>query len=118
MSWSETGFSENSDAKGLAFGPDPALPKIKISVNLIKRLKQSGLSVEVSAEKESMLDLIKDRHLLLRLLNLCVTWLIITLGYYGLSLTSVSLSGDPYLNFFLSALVEIPGKEVSNLLSP
>ena len=63
-----------------------------------------------SAEKETMLDLLKDSVLVWRLLNLCSTWLIIILGYYGLSLSSVSLSGDPYLNFFLVSLVEIPGK--------
>ncbi|ESN92020.1 hypothetical protein HELRODRAFT_90057 [Helobdella robusta] len=28
--------------------------------------------------------------------------------YYGLSLNATSISGDPYLNFFLSALVEVP----------
>jgi hypothetical protein len=63
-----------------------------------------------SVEKETMLDLLKDSVLVWRLLNLCSTWLIIILGYYGLSLSSVSLSGDPYLNFFLVSLVEIPGK--------
>ena len=41
--------------------------------------------------------------------NQCFTWLVIVLGYYGLSLTAVSLSGDPYLNFFLVSLVELPG---------
>jgi hypothetical protein len=57
-----------------------------------------------------MLDLLKDSVLCWRLLNLCITWLVIVLGYYGLSLSSVSLSNaDPYLNFFLVSLVEIPG---------
>lgn len=31
-----------------------------------------------------------------------------TLVYYGLSLSTSELAGDRYLNFFLSALVEIP----------
>ena len=57
-----------------------------------------------------MIDLLKDSTMLLRLLNLCFTWLMIVLGYYGLSLSSVSLAGDPYLNFFLSSLVELPCK--------
>ena len=56
-----------------------------------------------------MLDLMKDRSLFWRLANQCFTWLVIVLGYYGLSLTAVSLSGDPYLNFFLVSLVELPG---------
>ena len=31
-----------------------------------------------------------------------------SLVYYGLSLSTSALAGDPYLNFFLSGLVEIP----------
>ena len=70
-----------------------------------------------TAEKESMMDLVKDRELLFRLLKLCVIWLTILLGYYGLSLASVNLSGDPYLNLFLSSIVEIPGKLNQDALS-
>jgi hypothetical protein len=61
------------------------------------------------SKNESMLDLLKDWTLFWQLINQCFTWLVIVLGYYGLSLTSVSLSGDPYLNFFLVSLVELPG---------
>lgn len=38
-----------------------------------------------------------------------------SLIYYGLSLSTASLSGDPYLSFLLSALVEIPGYTLSYL---
>jgi hypothetical protein len=62
-----------------------------------------------AGEKETMFDLMKDSVLFPRLINMCFTWLVIVLGYYGLSLTSVSLSGDPYVNFFLVSLVELPG---------
>ena len=31
-----------------------------------------------------------------------------SLVYYGLSLSSSSLAGDPYLNFFISGAVEVP----------
>jgi hypothetical protein len=48
--------------------------------------------------------------LLRRLLILCYTWLVLVLGYYGLSLTSVSIAGDPYLNFFLVSFIEVPGR--------
>lgn len=36
-----------------------------------------------------------------------------SLIYYGLSLSTASLSGDPYISFMLSALVEIPGYTLS-----
>ena len=61
-------------------------------------------------KKETMLDILKDKILLLRLLMLCVIWFTILLTYYGESFASVGLSGNPYLNFFLSSLGDLPGK--------
>jgi len=34
--------------------------------------------------------------------------MVVSMGYYGLSLNTGNLSGDFYLNFFLSGLVEFP----------
>ena len=67
-------------------------------------------AADESSKQETLLDIVKDWSLFLRLANLAFSWLVINLGYYGLTLTSTSLSGDPYLNFFLVSLVEIPGK--------
>ncbi len=33
--------------------------------------------------------------------------------YYGLSLNTGNLAGDPYMNFFYSGLVEIPAYTIS-----
>ncbi|XP_051875828.1 solute carrier family 22 member 5-like [Pristis pectinata] len=38
---------------------------------------------------------------------LLLMWLICTIGYYGLSLTTPNLHGDPYINCFISAASEI-----------
>ncbi len=35
-------------------------------------------------------------------------WLTATMCYYGLSFSSVKLVGDIYINFVLSAVIEIP----------
>ena len=35
-------------------------------------------------------------------------WMAATIGYYGLGMFSVHLAGDIYVNFVLSALIEIP----------
>uniref|UniRef100_A0A671MQB3 Solute carrier family 22 member 4-like n=1 Tax=Sinocyclocheilus anshuiensis TaxID=1608454 RepID=A0A671MQB3_9TELE len=40
----------------------------------------------------------------------------INIGYFGLSLNTSNLSGDPFLNCFLSALTEVPAYMVSTLL--
>ena len=59
--------------------------------------------------RATVLDLFKKRIILMRTLNMCFQWFSVTMCYYGLSAASTSLSGDPYTNFFLSVLVEIPG---------
>ncbi|KAM3601502.1 uncharacterized protein V6R79_013839 [Siganus canaliculatus] len=39
---------------------------------------------------------------------LCLVWLTITVGYFGLSLNTSQLHADPYLSCFFSAAVEVP----------
>lgn len=48
-------------------------------------------------KSETLLDVFKSRTLLLRALNLYFAWLVISMSFYGLSLNSRSLAGDPYL---------------------
>ena len=48
---------------------------------------------------------IRHPRLLLRSLNLCFAWAVITMSYYGLSMNSASLAGSPYINFLLVSLV-------------
>ncbi|XP_053953858.1 solute carrier family 22 member 4-like [Anastrepha ludens] len=47
--------------------------------------------------------------LFFRIANCSLSWVVIVLVYYGLSLNSVFLGGNKYYNFMLIALVEIPG---------
>uniref|UniRef100_A0A182PKB6 Major facilitator superfamily (MFS) profile domain-containing protein n=1 Tax=Anopheles epiroticus TaxID=199890 RepID=A0A182PKB6_9DIPT len=47
--------------------------------------------------------------LVLRVINCSFCWLTNTMVYFGLSLNSVSLSGNKYLNFILVSLIELPG---------
>jgi len=44
----------------------------------------------------------------LRFVIMALNWIVATLGYYGLGLSSVSLSSDPFSSFALSATMEIP----------
>merc|ERR1719233_2316954 len=39
---------------------------------------------------------------------MALNWMVATLGYYGLGLSSASLSSDPFTSFALSASMEIP----------
>lgn len=51
---------------------------------------------------------LKSRVLLFRTLACSYCWFTFTLVYYGLSINSVELVGEPYLNFILINLVEVP----------
>ncbi|KAL7031083.1 hypothetical protein ACKWTF_006893 [Chironomus riparius] len=59
------------------------------------------------------LKLIKSRVLLIRCLILFFVWGTNAFVYYGLSLNSVNLSGNIYLNFILGCLIEIPGNTIA-----
>ncbi len=51
----------------------------------------------------------KNKTLLVRLMSVSYQWLCTSMCYYGLIFSSTSLSGDPYSNFAIGALMEIPG---------
>ncbi|KAK3094647.1 hypothetical protein FSP39_004411, partial [Pinctada imbricata] len=72
-----------------------------------------GNDVEYSAKSSkryNFLDILKNKILLRNSIILWYTWIVNSGTYYGLFLTSGSLSaGSRYLNFFINTLVEIPG---------
>ena len=39
---------------------------------------------------------------------MCFNWMVNSGTYYGLSLSASNLGGNPYINFFIAAAVEIP----------
>ncbi|UYV83252.1 SLC22A14 [Cordylochernes scorpioides] len=53
-------------------------------------------------------DQFRTPNLRKRSLNLYFTWLVAAFVYYGLSYQADRLGGDPYVNVFLSGLVEVP----------
>ena len=51
----------------------------------------------------------------MRLLNVFLNWVVITMIYYGLSMNAASLAGDIFSNFALLSAAEIPGYTLSYL---
>uniref|UniRef100_A0A3B3TMI0 Solute carrier family 22 member 5 n=1 Tax=Poecilia latipinna TaxID=48699 RepID=A0A3B3TMI0_9TELE len=67
------------------------------------------------SEKYTMLDVLKSSKL--RCITLmCLLLMAINIGYFGLSLNTSNLSGNPFLNCFLSAITEVPAYIVSTCL--
>ncbi len=64
----------------------------------------------------SFIDLFRTPNLRIKTLNLFFNWFVNSGTYYGLSLGASDLGGNPYLNFFLSAAVEIPAYMLNLML--
>jgi len=63
---------------------------------------------DVVTMKPSALDICRNATLRKMTLILCFAWFAATCIYYGLSLNVTTLTGSPYVNFFLNGAVEIP----------
>ncbi|NXU61814.1 S22A5 protein, partial [Horornis vulcanius] len=74
---------------------------------------------DVNTQKQqtyTILDLLKTRNILTITIMSVLLWMIISVGYFGLSLDTPNLHGDVYLNCFLSAVIEVPAYIISWLL--
>ncbi|XP_050297353.1 solute carrier family 22 member 3-like isoform X2 [Anthonomus grandis grandis] len=60
---------------------------------------------------------LKSKTLMFRFMACCVSWMTCTFLFYGLTFNSVSLvAGNKYLDFILTALIEIPAYFVCNIV--
>ena len=75
---------------------------------LSKAKYMSTQADESMAESIGLSDLFKTPNLRMKTLNVCLCWFANALAYYGLSLSSGKLSGNPYLILFIMGLVELP----------
>lgn len=88
-----------------------------LNVNITSHnIETEGVPTKVVLENNNsketdynILDVMKSPIILLRLLNCSFCWLTNTFVFYGLSLNSISLSGNKYHNFIYVSLIEIPG---------
>lgn len=92
--------------------------KINRKGNLVDRKEfiaiesESKLENSVEDRSHGILDLFGTRKMRTKSLNVCLSWFANSLGYYGLSLSTGKMSGDPYVLLFIMALVEIPSYAV------
>ncbi|XP_075975539.1 organic cation transporter protein-like [Anticarsia gemmatalis] len=95
--------------------------KKKLSAESVKMITEDdaemekvSLPMEEKVETKSMfLQVIKSRKIMFRLCVCSFWWITLTFVYYGLSINSVSLAGNSYVNYILTSLVEIPGYFIS-----
>jgi len=76
------------------------------SENLVKNTELEEIQ---PAKEVAFMDIVKSKILLPRLLANYINWAVITLCYYGLTMNSINLAGDIYINTLLGVLIEAPG---------
>uniref|UniRef100_A0A6E8W805 MFS domain-containing protein n=1 Tax=Anopheles coluzzii TaxID=1518534 RepID=A0A6E8W805_ANOCL len=77
--------------------------------NCIETKSGSAKSLDTQTYAQLLREALANPALVLRVINCSFCWLTNTMVYFGLSLNSVSLSGNKYLNFILVSLIELPG---------
>ncbi|XP_029029781.1 solute carrier family 22 member 4 isoform X2 [Betta splendens] len=78
--------------------------------------KECELRAAPSGKKYTVVDVLRSRNMSCVTLMCLLLWMAINIGYFGLSLNTSNLSGDPFMNCFLSATTEVPAYVVSTWL--
>ncbi|GAB0094995.1 organic cation transporter protein [Sergentomyia squamirostris] len=81
-----------------------------------RKTKATMLQDEESQTSAGVADLFKTPNLRMKTINVCVNWFANSLVYYGLSLSTGKLHGNPFLILFIMGLVEYPSYIVVVLL--
>lgn len=97
--------------------------KQKLSPESIKALteepqveQEKSLPSETKTDEISLIkQVLRSKKILFRLFICSFWWITLTFVYYGLSINSVTLAGNSYVNYILTSLVEIPGYVLSAL---
>lgn len=82
---------------------------VVLSEDKLKSLEYQPQQEKEETKSYPMKEVLKSPILLLRLANCSFCWITCNFVYYGLSLNSVAVAGNMYLNFISVALIEIPG---------
>ncbi|XP_069127358.1 organic cation transporter protein-like isoform X3 [Argopecten irradians] len=83
--------------------------KVVLTDNMMENLTDKKDQPEVpDNRKYTFVDLLRPLPMCLLSLNVWFNWLINAMVYYGLSLGTDNLGGDPYINFCIAGAVEIP----------
>lgn len=83
---------------------------------IAKGKQLASKKASTNEKKAGALDLFKTKNLRLRSLNLCLCWFANSLVYYGLSLSTGKLQGNPFLIMAIMGLVEMPSYTATILL--
>lgn len=99
------------------FSEETLLPLQEMCNNSPKKTDQAAANESPDPKPQStFLQVIKSSIIRKRVLVCSFLWITCTFVYYGLSINSVSLAGNKYVNFMLVGFVEIPANFVCLLV--
>lgn len=67
-------------------------------------------------KKYNIIAIVRNCDLFFTTLLCSTLWIITTLSYYALTLNTSNLNGDPYINCFLSGLMEVPAYTIALIM--
>ncbi|XP_015204967.2 organic cation/carnitine transporter 2 [Lepisosteus oculatus] len=77
---------------------------------------QANETTSEKARPHNVFDLLRTSNICCITVVLCLVWMILSMGYFALSLNTSNLHGNPYLNCFFSAAIEVPAYSAAWLL--
>lgn len=90
--------------------------RVELSDKTLDSLKECSSSALVPKSQGKFLMVTESRILFQRLINCCFCWFTNGFVYYGLSVQSVVLGGNKYVNFIMVSIGEIPAVALTYIL--
>jgi len=90
-----------------------------IPIHVLEKLQVQSMTKSIEQKEnptETLIDIFRSPILCKRIFIMFAAWIGTNMGYYGLTFSATNLSGDFYLNYILSVIVEPFAKIVSVLL--
>lgn len=84
-----------------------------LNLDTAEFVSQGMVGAKAKQDSAEMADLFRTPNLRKKTLNVMLAWFANALVYYGLSLGTNSLEGNPFLNMFIMAVVELPSYVVT-----
>ncbi|KAJ2951326.1 hypothetical protein O0L34_g5727 [Tuta absoluta] len=89
----------------------------QLKLNVEEERKMQALEKQQQASEPWLVLLVfRTRPILIRCIVSPVWWITTTFIYYGLSINSVNLSGNPYVSYMAVSAIEIPGYMIASVL--
>lgn len=82
-------------------------------MDIFEYMPKHKTTIKTDDDSAGMLDLFKTPNLRKKTLNVMLCWFANSIVYYGLSLSTGTLKGNPYFMLFIMGLVELPSYVVT-----